>query len=106
MNKNEVLQKSREQKEDEGVIYANNRGRSTGVIGFCSLFIVVVMFNFFTGQSNHVPFALFWAYGAAEAYGKYRITHGRGLLVTVIFAAIASVCFLACHVLVTLHIGI
>lgn len=106
MNKDEILKRSRDQKEDEGDIYAENKGRRFGVIGFCSVFIIIMCFNFFTGQNNFVPFAMFWAYGSAEAYGKYRVTKKKAFLVTTIFAAVASLCSIACHIIKTLGIGL
>ncbi|MCI2056491.1 MAG: DUF6442 family protein [Oscillibacter sp.] len=105
MDKNEILKKSREAKEDEGVAYTEDRGRRYGVIGFCSVFIVIMLFNLFTGQNNFVPYSMFFAYMAAEAYGKYRLTKGKSLMATTVLGAIASVCFLACHILEVLHIG-
>lgn len=106
MNKEEILKMSREQKEDEGKLFAENSGRRFGVVGFSSVFIILLFFNLFTGQNNFVPFSMFWAYGAAEAYGKYCVTKKKVFLVTTIFAAIASLCYLVCHVMNTLGIGV
>ncbi len=106
MNKEEVLKLSREQKEDEGELFAENSGRRFGVIGFSAVFVILLLFNFLTGQSNFVPFTMFWAYGAAEAYGKYCVTKKKVFLITTIFAAVASLCYLACHILSTLGIGV
>lgn len=39
MDKEEILKRSREQKEDEGTVYADNNGRRYGVMGFCSVFM-------------------------------------------------------------------
>lgn len=38
MNKEEILKKSRDQKEDEGTIYADHNDRRYGVIAFSSIF--------------------------------------------------------------------
>ncbi|MPM95106.1 hypothetical protein SDC9_142257 [bioreactor metagenome] len=105
MDKEEILKKSREQKEDEGTVYADNKGRRYGVIGFCSVFIIIMFFNIFTRQNNFVPYSMFFAYMSAEAYGKYRATKAKALMVTTVLAAIASVAFFACHVLEVLGIG-
>lgn len=99
MDREEILKKSRESKEDEGATYAENKGRRYGVAAFCSLFAVIMFFNLFTGQSNHVPMSMFWAYMAAEAYGKYRVSKSGALLTTTIFGAIAAAGFFACHVI-------
>ena len=99
MNKDEILEKSRAQKKDEGEEFAENKGRRAGVVAFCIIFIIILFFNTATGQNNFAPYSMFWAYMAAEAYGKYRVTKEKKLLVTLVFAAIASVLFLACHVI-------
>lgn len=105
MDKEEILKKSREQKEDEGTVYADNKGRRYGVIGFCSVFIIIIFFNILTKQNNFIPYSMFFAYMAAEAYGKYRATKTKTLMVTTVLASIASIAFLACHVLEVLGIG-
>lgn len=106
MDKDEILKKSREQKEDEGVIFAENKGRRFGIAGFASVFVIIVFFNLFTGQNNSVPFTMFWAYAAAEAYGKYSVTKKKAYFVTTISATVATLCFLACHIIKTLGIGV
>lgn len=106
MDKDEILLKSREQKEDEGAIFADNNGRRFGVIGFCAVFCILALFNLFNGQNNFAPFAMFWAYGAAEAYGKYRAAGQKVYITTTVLAAIASLGFLACHIINVLGIGV
>lgn len=105
MDKEQILKKSREQKEDEGTVYADNKGRRYGVIGFSSVFIIIMLFNIFTKQNNFVPYSMFFAYMSAEAYGKYRITKTKTLMGTTVLASMASVAFIACHVLEVLGIG-
>lgn len=105
MDKEEILKKSREQKEDEGTVFADNKGRRYGVIAFSSVFIIIMFFNIFTKQNNFVPYSMFFAYMSAEAYGKYRITKSKALMVTTVLASIASVAFIACHVMKVLGIG-
>lgn len=105
MDKEEILKKSREQNEDEGAVYADNKGRHYGVIAFSLIFIIIMLFNIFTKQHNFVPNSMYFAYISAEAYGKYRITKAKALMATTVSAAIASVALLACHVLTVLGMG-
>jgi hypothetical protein len=105
MDKEEILKKSREQKEDEGTVYADNKGRCYGVIAFCSVFIIIMFFNIFTKQNNYVPYSMFFAYMSAEAYGKYRVAKEKTFMITTVFASIASIAFLACYVLEVLGTG-
>lgn len=104
MEKDEILKRSREQKEDEGVTFAQNKGRRYGIVGFGCVFIVIALFNLFKGQDNFVPFAMFWAYAGAEALGQYSVTKKKSFLISTIAAAIAVVCFLACYILKILGI--
>lgn len=104
MDKEQILKISREQKEDEGTAYAEDKGRRYGVMAFCSVFIIITFFNIFTKQNNFVPYSMFFAYMSAEAYGKYRITKTKALKATTVLASIASVAFLACYVMEVLGI--
>lgn len=104
MNKEEVLEKSRAAKEDEGIDFVENKGRKYGELGFSTVFIMIMLFNLFTNQKNFVPFSMFFAYMAAQAYGKYKINKGTSYMITIISAAIASICFFACHVVNVLGI--
>lgn len=103
MNKEEILAKSRKEKNDEGLIAAENQGRKIGIAVFCAVLIFVLVFNLFTAQSNYAPMALLWAFIAAEAYPKYKFTSKSGYLVTVIAGAVASIAYLVCHVLSVLR---
>ncbi len=103
MEREEVLRRSRAEKEDEGSTFLENKGRRFGVAGFCILVIGLLAFNFFTGQSSYSIHALFWCYISLEAWGKYRISRRKGFLTTGILAAVASLCFLACYVLEVLR---
>ena len=103
MDRDEVLKRSRAEKEDEGSIFLENRGRRFGVIGFCILYILLVVFDLFTGQSSYSIHALFWCYISLEAWGKYRASRRRAFLGTTVLAAVSSLCFLACYVLEVLR---
>lgn len=99
MDKEEILKRSRAEKEDEGEIYAANKGRRAGVAAFCMVFIIIVVFNIITGQSNYMPFAMFWAYAAAEGWGKYRVAGTKAYLWVTVFGGAGAVCWLAAYVL-------
>lgn len=105
MDKEEILRKSREAKEDEGEEYLENKGRSFGVIGFCVVFIAIMFFNISTHQNNFVPYSMFFAYMAAEAYGKYKIKKQKAYMVTIGCGSLSSILFFICHVLDVLGIG-
>ena len=99
MDREEILKRSRASKEDEGVAYTENKGRRAGIVGFCGVYIAIKLFGLWAGQRSFAPDAMFWAYAAAEAWGRYRVSRRRGLLATVWLAAFISLAALACHVL-------
>ena len=101
MDKNEILEKSRQEKTDEGVTYAENKGRRYGEIGFCLLIIALIIYNGIKGLDSYLPMSLLWAYLAAQDLGKYQARRERRFLWGIVFGAIASLCFLLCYVLRT-----
>ena len=103
MDRDEVLKRSRAEKEDEGNTFLENRGRRFGVAGFCAMYILLVVFNSITGQSCYSIHALFWCYFSLEAWGKYWTSRRRVYLTTTVLAAVAPRCFLACYVLEVLR---
>ncbi len=90
MDKDAILAKSRQEKNDEGMIIAENRGRKLGISVFGGFFIVITFINLFHNQPNNAPMAMFWAYIAAEAFPKYKFTKNKTYLTTSIAAFIAA----------------
>ncbi len=92
MDKNEILEKSRNENKDEGMIEAENKGMRIGFIFFCILFVFMAVFNLFFGETVtfNAMSALFWAFFAALTYGRYRFTKSKVYLFTVIAGAFAS----------------
>ena len=105
MTKEEILEKNRQSQEDEGIEYAENQGRKIGFIAFSLLFVFLSLFNLFFGESStyHAISSLFWAFIAAEGYGKYHFLKRKVYLVTVIAGSIASILSVANYVLTTLR---
>jgi hypothetical protein len=105
MNKEEILEKSRQSHKDEGIEYAENQGRKTGFIVFSLLFAFLIIFNLFYGESNtfFALNSLFWAFIAADGYGKYSFSKRKVYLVTVIAGSTASIASVANYVMTTLR---
>ena len=80
MEKQDILEKSRREKRDEGVTYAENAGRRYGMIAFCLLNSAVILYNLVKGLDSYLPLALFWGYLAAEGLGKYQVRRDSGWL--------------------------
>lgn len=72
MNKDEILRKSREQKEDEGVMYVDNSGRIYGFIGLTIMFAAHVILVLFFDGNFAIPMSLWCAFTGAECLGKYK----------------------------------
>ena len=54
MDKEDILKRSRREK-DEGLTYAQDRGRQYGVVGFLVLFLVIMIYNMVRGLDNSSP---------------------------------------------------
>lgn len=94
MTREEILARSRSEHRDEGMECAENRGRKIGFSVFCCVFIVLLLFQLFTGGETEGFLALFWAFLAAEAFPKYQFTGKKSYLITTICGALASLFFL------------
>lgn len=105
MNKEEILERSRQSHKDEGVEYAENQGRKIGFGVFVILFAFLVIFNFIYGETNtfYAISSLFWAFMAAEAYAKYRFVKQKAYLVTAVAGSIASFFSVINFVMITLR---
>lgn len=99
MNKDEILERSRKEKKDEGLEYAVNKGRRIGTAGMSAMFIALVIFNLLEGINNYAIFALFWTYVGLENLGRYTVTKGRTLLIGSIAGILAGLLYLVCYIL-------
>jgi hypothetical protein len=104
MDKKEVLDRARAEGSDEGEKWVEGKGYEYGAIGFGAMYIIVMIFNWVTGQDNYLPMALFFAFLGAQEYGKYRASGDKGHRANTILTLIASVGFLACYVIRVLGI--
>ncbi len=102
MNKEEVLARSRKERINEGVVEAENRGRKWGYVVFSIVGIFIIIFNFINGQKSYEIMALVFALLEAEAYTKYLFTKQKVFFISSICGAIATVAFLASHILLVM----
>ncbi|MGL5245896.1 MAG: DUF6442 family protein [Sarcina sp.] len=107
MNKDEILQKSRQIQKDEGLEYIENQGRKIGFYAFCTIFIfIVIVDSFFSRQKNptfYAVSALFWVFMASEAIPKFKFTHRKSCLITIIAGYIATIFNLINFLIATLR---
>ena len=72
MEKEEILARSREEKEDEGRIVAENQGNRLAVVLMTVMFCFFVLFKYrFDGKKKH----LFWAAAGVLMMVFYTIQH-------------------------------
>lgn len=98
--KEKILEISRNSNKDEGIEYFENEGRKIGFSVCCMLFIFIVIFNAFKGEQNYAVSSLFWAFIATEAIPKYKFTHKKVYIITIIAGGIASIASLISFILV------
>ena len=77
MEKEEILARSREEKEDEGRIVAENQGNRLAVVLMTVMFCFFVLFNLAFDYSIAMPMAMYGGFIVADAYGKYRFDGKR-----------------------------
>ena len=101
MNRDEILKKSREQKEDEGTTFIENRGKTYGVIGLSTMFFMLAAIFIFVGGHNlNVPFSMMCAYQGAENIGKYSANKATSNLIWGIIMISTSILFLMAYLLI------
>lgn len=91
MKKDEILAKSRAEKQDEGVEYIANKGMHYGIKAMTIMFIGLLLFNWVRGQRNEIIFALWWTYVGFEALRKYRADQQKSYLIAAVFGILAGV---------------
>lgn len=103
LNRQEILEKSRKENNDEGMVYAQNRGRMFGYIGFGIVFLFIIIFNLFNGRDSYAPMAMFWAFICFESYPKFIFTKRKSYLALTILSAVTTLSFLICFIMETLN---
>ncbi|MCC0632493.1 hypothetical protein KGF45_13755 [Clostridioides sp. ZZV14-6154] len=103
MNKEEILKKSRQSNNDEGIKYIQNKGRSVGYFVFCCIYVFIILFNAYVGQESYAASSLFWAFLAAETISKYPFTHKKSYIIVGIIGTIGTIFSLINFVLLSLR---
>ena len=94
MDKDEILRKSREENEDEGLTHVGNVGRGYGFIGLTVMFTAyAITVLFFDAAILPVPMSLWCAYTGAECLGKYKASSKKSELFAGVILCFAAVVF-------------
>jgi len=103
MNKDEILEKSRREKKDEGIEYAMNNGRRLGTVGMSIMFVILLVYNLLKGIDSDALHAVFWTYIGLDNLGRYRITKEKSLLIGAVAGTLAGVLFFVTYILGTVR---
>jgi len=98
MKKDEILEKAREEKKDEGIDNVNNKGLSLGYKIFILLSVILIVFNRFNNIKSYDILSLMFGFSVAESYSRYKFMKEKSLLVSVVGSSIACIVFLICHI--------
>lgn len=99
MSKDEILRKSREQNEDEGVIHADNSGKKYGFIGLTIMLAFYMVLAVFCGGIFTVPMSFWCAFTGAECFGRYKVTSQKSKLLGGFILCLAAVTFFLSYLL-------
>ncbi len=103
MKKEEILEKSRAEKKDEGVEFALEKGRLYGITGMTLLYLALLVFNCIYGQNNSSLFAMYWTYLAFEMFGRYRVRRNKSSLMIGIISILMAAGFLVSHIVIVVR---
>lgn len=94
MNKDKILEHARNEKLDEGIDNARNKGFRAGYIMFLLLIAVLMIFNIFNKQTNYDLMSLAWGFVTMISYSRYKFSHEKIDLVSFMAALVACLGFL------------
>ena len=93
MSKDEILKKSREQKEDEGVMHTENAGRRYGFIGLSITLAAYMLLVVFEGGNFVIPISFWCAFTGAECFGRYKTNSKKSELLGGVVLTLSAIAF-------------
>lgn len=103
MKKEEILERSRAEKKDEGVDFALKKGRLYGITGMTLLYLALLVFNRVHKQNNSSLFAMYWTYLAFEMFGRYKVRRSKKALAGGIISILMAAVFLVSHIIMVVR---
>lgn len=102
MEKELILEKSRQEKNDEGREFVHNRGRKFGVLGMLIIFSILAVYNLYDNhqETNSALLAVFMGYLGCESIGIYSITKKKLDLIKAIAGPVLSIYFFVKYFLI------
>ena len=108
MKKDEILERSRVSKSDEGMDFARDQGRKIGLVCFHVLLIVMLITSRFVAKvidktALYALLTLAAAFWASESYAMYRFSRETSYLALALLTAVLSLVALALFFVFTFH---
>ena len=80
MDRNEILEKYRQEGVDEGRDAANRRGDDAGFYALCGLALVLMIYQALTGQVFGDVAAMLFVFSSVGSFARYREDRDRSFL--------------------------
>ena len=93
MDKEEILERSRQENVDEGMIDAQNRGNRLGIIICTAVFCFFAIFNAVFDQNIDLLLVMYGSFIVAEAYETYRFTGKKKLFLWIALGILVMLLF-------------
>lgn len=103
MNKDEILNRSRQSKKDEGVEFVQNEGVRFGFYVFVIVSFLMVIFNQFIGVKSFDIFALIFIFGSTESMTKYKFTHKKRYIISTVVYILLCIMSLFAYIDISLR---
>ena len=91
MNRDEILAKSRAEKEDEGMQHEERRAEGWSLRAILLIAAVVIFYDIYRGQTNHAVYAITWANIAISYFSRYRFTKKKSELLIPVIATFSCI---------------
>ena len=98
MKKDEILEKAREEKKDEGIDNVNNKGLSLGYKIFILLSVFLLVFNKFNNIESYDVVSLMFVFSAARYYTEYKFSKELNSYYYLTLSSFLGIVFLLCHI--------
>ena len=98
MKKDEILEKAREEKKDEGIDNVNNKALNLGHKIFILLSVFLLVFNKFNNIESYDVVCLMFVFSAARYYTEYKFSKELNSYYYLILSSFLGIVFLLCHI--------
>lgn len=98
MKKDEILEKARGEKKDEGIDNVYNKGLDLGHKIFLLLCIALTVFNKFNDRTSFDIGTLMFAFSVTRYYTEYKFSKELNSYYYLVLSSFICIVFLLCHI--------